>query len=242
VAAPWREPLGAGRSRRRAAVPAARRALPPGPGTEAPHPALDAVGEALREGRDPGPAAHEAGSALAREGWPLEQALDALHGLHGSLVGGDPCWTAVRALGAGWGDTVLSLVGGTSCEDPLTGLAGAAHLRTRVRELFRAGPPVVAAHALLVVEDVLDDRAGDGLPAALRRAHLGQQVRTVVPGDAVVADLGPRLVVLVARDERLHRRAALLQRLVVPAPRTWVEGLPPDADGAAALLCDLTLA
>lgn len=228
MAAPWR---------RSSPAPTLRpAAVPPV------HPCLEAVGEAFGSGVDPVPAAHAAGGALAREGWAMDAALDALHDLHGSLVGGDPRWDVVRALGAGWGEAALALVHGTSCEDPLTGLAGPAHLRTRVAELLRGGPGVAVEHALLVVEEDGSPEGGDPLARGMRRVHLGQQVRTVVPGDAVVADLGPRLVVLLRRDDRLHRRAALLRRLVAPAPRTWVEPVPATPGGAAALLADLALA
>lgn len=233
MAAPWK---------RSATVPTPRPAA--GPRV---HPCFEALGEALAPRRgtagvDPVAPAREAGGALAREGWALDAALDALHDLHGSLVGGDPRWDVVRAFGAGWGEAALALVHGTSCEDPLTGLAGPAHLRTRVAELLRGAPGAAADHALLVVEEDGSREGGDPFARGMRRVHLGQQVRTVVPGDAVVADLGPRLVVLLRRDDRLHRRAALLRRLVSPPPRTWVEGLPPTAEGAALLLGDLALA
>src|SRR5699024_2782462 len=52
-------------------------------------------------------------------------------------VGAAPPYRVVRALSVAWVETSLQYVHEMSCEDPLTGLATLAHMRSRLDEVYR---------------------------------------------------------------------------------------------------------
>lgn len=237
-------------------------------------PRFEAVGEALMSGPDaagpartgasrPGPAGRGGGIAtdpdliaacavtgreLARDGISLAEALDSLRSTWGIAAQGEPAYDAVEALATAWGETTLSYVHQLSCEDPMTGLASLAHVRSRLSEVYRADAGRRCARdsrALVVV----DERAlpEDPVSAALHMARLGEAARTVFMGGEVIGRIGThRLVVVAARDERLGQRVALLRRMVHSRPsgdrstRVWIEGLPATEPAAAALLDELS--
>lgn len=231
--------------------------------------AMRALGEALgREepgsagrGADRGTAASgEAGRALAAAGVPLGEALDALAGSWGSFMGGDPPFPAVRAFADAWGDGTLAWLHRLGCEDPMTGLAGPGHLRTRIAEVLRAagqpGSPRLG-HALVVADLRPDGQVvgADPLLDALVVARAGTMLRSVFAGDETLATLGgARLGVLTGAHPWLPRRATLLERMLAtvaagdeaPGSRpphravaVRVLPLPTDAEVAHLLLDDL---
>ena len=215
-------------------------------------PWLDAVGEALAS--DPGCRGVEtrhlceaAGQALAGDGVPLTGALDAVRTTARAVTGREPPYAALRAVGAGWSEATLDHLREVTCEDPLTGLAGLPHLRSRLGELYRdeaASIDLVRDHHALLVLDTPDPPLdGAVFGAALRTARLADTVRCVFPGGLTAGRVGrERVAVLVRRDGRLDRRLALVRTLlerVTPATRVWVESLPHDDATAATLLDEL---
>lgn len=239
------------RGRRLEAVdPGASRLLSPGERLGLPH-RFEAVGEALASGSDPLGACAVAGEELARDGASLPESLESLRVTWLAVTGADPSYDAVSALLTAWSETTLGYLHRLSCEDPLTGLASQAHLRSRISELYRArkGADLNLEHALVVCElpgsGDPSDAPGDHFTRAMRLARAGESARTVFARGETIARLGTsRVAVLVERDERLGRRVRVLRTLLSSidpeqAPRAWIEGLPGSDDVAAILLDEL---
>ena len=210
----------------------------------------EALGEALTSGSDVLGACAVAGEDLARDGASMQEALEGMRDTWRRSGAGDPSYDAVSALVTAWGETTLGYLHQLSCDDPLTGLASQAHLRSRLSELYRlAGADGVAGHALVVVAQRLgvdpSDEAGDHFTRAMRLARAGQMARTVFAHDETVARLGMhRVVILSRRDERLGRRVRVLGTLLEGSPeagpvRLWIEGLPGTDHLAGSLLDEL---
>lgn len=223
---------------------AQRRNVPPG---------LDAVAEALAAGRTAVAAAAEVGRELASDGVSLGEALSGLAAAYAAVGAGLPDFETVSSLSVAWSDATLDFLHDVTCEDPLTGLASAPHLRTRLAEVYRgaerAGADVRRTHALVVV-DV--PRRPDGLveaaPAfgrALGLAAVAEVLRAVFDGDETVARLGSdRVAVLVTRTESLGEAVARVRttagRLDLPtSPVVWIEGLPGQRELGVRLLAEL---
>jgi hypothetical protein len=220
-------------------------------------PRFGAVGEALVSGSGSVEACEVVGSDLARDGVPLEEVLDALSTTYRMVRGGDPDHADTRALALGWSEATLGYLNRLSCEDPLTGLASMAHVRSRLGELYRGQPgdggAVRDTYALVVV-DVPSARGTAQVgrirvEQALRASRIGELVRSVFTGAQTIARVGPRkVVVLCERDDRLGGRVAeLRQRLVglgspVPSARVWLQALPDSEAEAATLLDELARA
>ncbi len=187
---------------------------------------------------------------LARDGISLEEGLDALSTTYRMVRGGDPDHADTRALSLGWSEATLGYLHRLSCEDPLSGLASTAHLRSRLAELYRGqrdGAAIRDTHALVVVEVPAargTSHAGTiRVEQALRASRVGDLVRTVFTGTETVGRVGPRkVVVMCERDDRLGPRVAELRRGLVgieagvPAARAWIEALPDREAEAASLL------
>lgn len=217
-------------------------------------PRFEVVGDALVAGADPLDACREVGRDLARDGASLEEALEALRDTWRLVAAADPDLDAVAAFLGSWSETTLSFVHHISCEDPMTGLASLAHLRSSISALFRGhvqgeGHPR-DTHALVVVDLPYDRHGfrhrvnGDSITRALRVARLGETARTVFPGSDVIGRLSTnRIVVLAERESRLGVRVRLLRRLIegldvgTQEVRVWIEGLPA-TDLSAGLLLD----
>lgn len=214
---------------------------------------LEAVGEALASGSDSAAAAEMAGRRLADDGASLAEALADLSTTTRLVVDRDPDFAETQALATAWSEATLGYLHQLSCEDPLTGLASLAHLRSRVSELYRAAPSGAASaedHALVIVDlaeapaaGIADDPVGGGSASelgfarALRTVRAGELARTVFPRTEPVGRVGPRRVaIVVRRDLELGRRVALLRSMIGNtdlAARVWIEGLPPSDEGAA---------
>lgn len=162
--------------------------------------------------------ARDVGRRLAGEGAGVGEALRTQRA-EAQVRGREPRPEEVEALVEGWADTTLGHLHRLTCEDPLTGLATMAHLRTRAAEQRRAGVDLARAHALVVVSPSggEGDRSSHGsLGAALLCAALGERVRVVFGGGETVAHTHTgRVVVLAGRDHRLEGLVALLRRLLV---------------------------
>ena len=214
----------------------------------------EALGEALTSGSDVLGACAVAGENHARDGASMQEALDGLRDTWRQCSTGDPSYDAVSALVSAWGETTLGYLHQLSCDDPLTGLASQAHLRSRLSELYRlaeTGDVVhtrLGAHVLVVVGLPLgdpSDEAGVHFTRAMRLARAGELARTVFSGDQTVARVGThRVAILCTRDERLGRRVQVLRTLLDGSPedgpvRLWIEGLPGTDHLAGALLDEL---
>jgi hypothetical protein len=222
--------------------PELRAALPP---------RFEAVGESLASGSGTVAACEVVGASLARDGLALAEALDGLATTARLVCGTNPDFDDVRAFSVAWSDAMLGYLNGLSCEDPLTGLASLAHLRSRVSDLYRgaAAGGVRESHALVVVAappwpDAASGR-DDVLTRAMRVAQLGDTARTVFSGTETIGHVAPgRVVVLAGRDDRIGRRVGLLRRMLddnaVAHARVWIEGLPDDDTAAGSLLDELT--
>jgi GGDEF domain-containing protein len=218
------------------------------------------VGEALVSGSDVLPdvldACEVAGEDLARDGASMQEALEGLRDTWQRVSGCDPSFEVVTAFLTAWSETTLGYLHQLSCEDPLTGLASQAHLRSRLAELHRLDQDGVAlaGHALVVCAmppgDDPSEESGDHFTRAMRLARVGELARTVFPRDETVARLGThRVAVLVPRDERLGRRVRVLRTLLdgvgtghgpgAGPVRVWIEGLPSSDAGVGMLLDEL---
>lgn len=226
--------------------PEARRDLPEQVRARLPH-RFEAVGEVLASGSGSLYAFEVAGRSLAQDGAALDEVLADLRAATLAAVGREPAYVEVHALSVAWSEATLAYLHQLSCEDPLTGLASLGHLRARLSELYRGrGQRLQESHALVVM-DLPADRPGmsqgDALARTLRVTKLAESARTVFPGEETIGRVGTnRMVAIVARDERLGRRVALLRTLVAGSDhpiRIWIEGLPATDDGASFLLDEL---
>jgi hypothetical protein len=229
---------------RRASAPSRRDLVPPG---------FEALYDALESGGAGTEAVAEIGRRAAREGASLDDMLTGL-ALTYQCFGGvldEPPFEVVRALAAAWADTSLRYLHTVSCEDPLTGLASLAHVRTRMLEIYREGarcgvqgPP---DYALLIVEVQWNTSESSPFDRLLRFIDIAEILRTVYSGDETVGQLSSsRAVALVRRDDQVgHFVSGLLgllqgwQDRTGIATRLWIEGLPASADSAGVLLDEL---
>lgn len=219
-----------------------RRRVPPG---------FEAVAEALVSGEEPDAACDVAGRTLALDGASLGEALSRLRTTFNALGGAVPSFEAVEALAVSWSEATLEFLQDVTCEDPLTGLASAAHLRTRLAEVCRSaegsGSAVRRTHALVVVDAVAPaGTAGiDPMARALGLAAVADILRTVLAGEETIARSGTdRVVALVRRTPALGESVALarglLDELELPRRcRIWIEGLPDREQQAVRLLSEL---
>lgn len=213
---------------------------------------FEAVGEALVSGSDPAAACSVAGRAVARDGASLGEALDALRVTYTAVCGRVPDFSAAEALSVAWSEATLEYLHQLSCEDPLTGLASLAHIRTRLAEIYReadqAGTDVRATHALVIVETRGTPDADPDLhfTRALQLATVAEALRGVFSGGESTGRLGThRAVAVVHRRLDLGRQVALLRSLLRDLDldesqvRVWIEGLPAHAESLTRLLDEL---
>ena len=190
-----------------------------------------------------------AGEDLARDGASMQEALEGMRDTWRQASAGEPSYDAVSALVTAWSETTLGYLHQLSCDDPLTGLASQAHLRSRLSEVYRlSGDGTASDHALVVVALPLgdpSDEAGDHFTRAMRLARAGEMARTVFARDETIARLGRhRVGILCRRDDRLGRRVRVLGTLLDGSPedgpvRLWIEGLPGTDHFAGSLLDEL---
>ncbi|WP_308258219.1 GGDEF domain-containing protein [Saccharothrix obliqua] len=245
------------RSRWRTATTAAGWAFP----ADWPLPEVDEVCAAVLGGpADPSAALYRLGGARAEAGADLAETLLDLAALHAVLaeppgstgivspnVDATPA-SMLRATALGWGDVVCRQIADSGADDPLTGLATGAYLRTRLREVYaEARATGRREHVLVLVALDLDRVVGWSRVVAM--TLLADALREVFDAGQTIAVVGPALAaVLVRRDEALHRSMANLRvlaadRLAVdphvartgPA-EVWLEELPATYGEAVALL------
>jgi hypothetical protein len=218
---------------------------------------FEAVGEQLAARRDASVACAMVGREMARDGADLGEALDGLRLTYARVLGGEPDFRAVRALGVAWSEETLGYLHQLSCENPLTGLASLPHLRARLTEVYRgaeqAETSVATSHALVVLDLPLlapTSSWEDAFESTLRLVRLAECARLAFPGGETICQATPdRVVVLAGRGDLLAQRVGLLRDLVddlLPAiarsergPRVWIEGLPSSNAGAGLLLDEI---
>jgi GGDEF domain-containing protein len=217
---------------------------------------FEAVAEALASGRDALAACAVVGRDVARDGADLGEALDGLRATFHMVGAGAPDFAATRELAVAWSETTLEYLHQLSCEDPLTGLASLAHVRTRLSELYRCAEQtdvsVQGSHALVVVELRFLTVATPGehqFTRALRLVRVAEALRAVFSGGETIGRVGTdKAVVVVPRTVDLGTSVALLREFLeelevgAAETRVWIEGLPASGDSAARLLDDLARA
>jgi GGDEF domain-containing protein len=214
---------------------------------------FEAVAEALAAHADVVGACSVVGRDVVGDGAALAEALADLRWTYRLVRGTAPAVDAVEALSVAWSEATLQYLHDLSCEDPLTGLASLAHVRSRLDEIYRdaelSDVAVARSHALVLVE--LGHRGRSDLQEqpfarAMLLAQVAEAMRAVFCGGETLGRLGPdRAVALVCRSRDLGVSVGLLRDLLADLDvedadvRVWVEGLPADADATGGLLDEL---
>jgi hypothetical protein len=195
----------------------------------------------------------ELGRSAAAEGVALDDVLANVattYQISGDIVD-EPPFEVVRALAASWADSSLRFLHSISCEDPLTGLASLAHMRTRMAEVYRETDRrrvvPTATHALLVVQLHWPDTVTTTFDRLLRLIDVAEMLRSVYTGDEVVGQLtASRAAALVRRDTSIGQSVSSLLGLLQEweqrtgvVTRLWIEGLPATQLAGEALLDEL---
>ncbi len=214
---------------------------------------FEAVGEALVSGADATAACSVVGRDVARDGAALGEALSGLRATYSLVLGTVPDFAATEALSVAWSEATLEYLHDLSCEDPLTGLASLAHVRTRLAEIYReaelSDDGVQVTHALVIVEICfreVADAPEHHFTRALRLVQITEAIRAVYSGGQTIGRLGlDRAVAVVPRTPDLGTSVALLREFLgdldlgAADVRVWIEGLPAAAESATRLLDDL---
>ena len=214
---------------------------------------FEAVGEALASDADTIAACTVVGRDVARDGAALGEALHGLRATFALVNGTTPDFRSAEALSVAWSEATLEYLHQLSCEDPLTGLASLAHVRTRLDELYReaeqSGISVQASHALVLVEmcfTSVTDPTDQHFTRALRLVQLTEAIRSVFSGGETIGRLGlNRAVTIAPRQIDLGMSVAMLREVIralelgAPEVPVWIEGLPAAADSATRLLDEL---
>src|SRR3954454_2824019 len=214
---------------------------------------FEAVGEALVSDGDVVAACAVVGRDVARDGAHLGEALSGLRATYHLVRGTPPDFEATEAMSVAWSESTLEYLHALSCEDPLTGLASLAHLRTRLDEIFREAEltdvNVHGSHALVVVQldlHQLEPVPGHQFTRALRLVQVSEALRTVYSGGQTLGRLGlNRAVALVPRTVDLGVTVSLLREFLdeldlgATDVRGWIEGLPSSRASSTRLLDEL---
>jgi hypothetical protein len=208
-------------------------------------PTVDAVCEAVTTHRRPADrdravvkALAQWGGARAAAGIGLGETLSDLAALH-AAVASDPGGEAagrgpagvrlIRVVSLAWTDVACGDLAETAVVDPLSGLASARYLRTRLAEVYQAararGTRVSEGYGLVVVTmDV------HGWSRVAPLAVAGDAAAVVFDAGESIAVVGRSTVVVLAPREGLVARVAVLRRLV--NRRTTAIGPVPTHGGA----------
>jgi hypothetical protein len=214
---------------------------------EWPHPTVDAVCEAVTARGRPAERDRAVQSALAQWGGAraaagigLGETLSDLAALHAALAS-DPVGEGtgrgqdgvrlIRVVSLAWTDVACGDLAETAVVDPLSGLASARYLRTRLAEVYQAararGTRVGDGYGMVVVTmDV------HGWSRVAPLAVAGDAAAVVFDAGESIAVVGRSTVVVLAPREGLVERAAVLRRLV--NRRTTAIGPVPTHGGAPA--------
>src|SRR5262249_17515552 len=111
----------------------------------------------------------------------------------------------VRATAVAWTDVTLAEVSANQVIEPLTGLATAGYLRTRLGEVYRsaraAGVPAGARHVFVLV--AFDLRRVHGWARLVPMLLAAEAIREVFDGGQTHAALGPSVAAVLCRRGQL---------------------------------------
>lgn len=229
-------------------------------------PEVDVVCRAVLSGTEPDDALVKLGRARALAGSGLGETLQDVAALHAVLtvrehsdgmVAADPDAVPARLLrvtALAWSDVLVHQLAHTEACDGLTGLANAAYLRARLREVYRActatNTPAPSRYVLIVVSPDLAHTTGWARLAAL--VLLADVLRAVFDAGQTLATLGrATMVVLAERGDELNERVAMARQLAVTRlgvdpqlrelcpPSVWLEALPTTHAAACRLIAEL---
>ncbi|GLZ54856.1 GGDEF domain-containing protein [Actinomycetospora sp. NBRC 106378] len=233
--------------------------------SEWPDPTVDEVCEVVLSGRV-GPPLERAmtrwAGARAAAGIGLDETLSDLAALHTAVSGalgalgerrrlglpGAEGSRLVRVVSLGWTDVACGDLSEAAAVDPLSGLASARYLRTRLAEVYRSarahGTSVGDAYALVVVTLQV---AGWSRVAPLTVA--GDAAAVVFDAGETIAVVGRSTVVVLAPRDGLAARVRVLRGMlarrlagasgVTGSPSARIAPLPATLDGVADTLARL---
>ncbi|ASU81565.1 hypothetical protein CDO52_01050 [Nocardiopsis gilva YIM 90087] len=199
-------------------------------------PAVESLCAAAFEGTDMSAACVRFGQARARSGTSIGAALTDFAALTDVLGWSAPPLDLVTSVAEGWVD------GGRSrddCQDPLTGLATTAYLRTRLGEVYRGSGPEAhpsATHVLILVA------LASGIDPWRRTARLivlGHELRQVfTQGESIALLSRGRIAVLAPLSPHLDERVRRLRDELCLGHEAdvWTVALPDDLDHALTFL------
>lgn len=221
------------------------------PSTPSVPPGFEPMADALRYQGAVIAAAQEIGRQAAGDGASLDDVLTDVALTYQSVSGaGEPAFEVARAVSTAWADASLRFLHAVSCEDPLTGLASLAHLRSKILETYREqakSGATTPSHAFVVVEIDPGWEPASHFDKMLRLVDIAECMRRVYTGDESIGRLtASRAVAVVRRDDRLGPSVAALRELlrdwhaeVGVATRVWIEGLPNGQQAADVVLDEL---
>jgi hypothetical protein len=215
------------------------------------HPAVDAVVEAVADGRSPEAPAHRLGVARSSAGIGLDETLEDVACLY-RAVGAPVDVDVVRGAALGWvqgreREPTLSGV-----RDPATGLPTVDYLGERLRETYGratgAALPVSETHCLVVVDVAVDEL--DAWQRMARAASVGRTLDQVFGSGHPMASLSDGVfAVLCERSPDVARLSQSVRRIIernaqilgvagtLRRPvRVWLERLPSSHAAAVDLL------
>lgn len=211
---------------------------------------VDALCEALMDGRDLWDAAERLGRDRATAAVGLAETLSDVDALT-TLVSEEFAEQLRRAVSLGWSEVATAPQ--VSLVDPMTGLVSLGYLQLRLAELYRAAAAgaesVPTSHALVIVKI---HSAGHGLRRRLPMVVAADGLRSVFDGGETLAVLSDSVIaVLCERTDNLPLRAALarsvgrklLDRDELTGPVTitgWIEALPTTSSMADQMLAELS--
>ncbi len=224
---------------------------------------VDEVCAAMLGTADPSGVLYRLGTARAESGAGLAETLLDLAALH-AVLEEPPGSTGIvsanvdaiparmlRATALGWGDVMSNKAVNCAADNPLTGLATGAYLRTRLREVYAEARTTGRQDYVLVLV-ALDLSRTSGWSRVVAMTLLADALREVFDSGETIASLGPSVAaVLLKKDLRLERAVANLRlltadRLAVDphvAPtgpvQVWLETLPAHYEQASDLLTGL---
>lgn len=219
------------------------------------HAAVDALVEALTDGRSVVAPAERLGNARAAAGVGVAEAMDDVACLY-SIIGLPVDPRAIRAVAVGWVEEHDRVPFQTATNDPSSGLPTGDYLGERLRETYgvaaRKGTDVRSTHCLLVLDVGLDNL--DMWQRLARSAAIGRTLHQVFGDGHPMAAIGDgTFVVLCERGPATAQLGQSLRRVVernaevlgltaeVRRPtRVWVERLPEAHDDALMLLDHLS--
>lgn len=218
------------------------------------HPAVEALVEALSDGRCPAAAAERLGEARGRVGISIGETIDDISCLF-DLWGTPPDVSVLRAVSTGWavGNESAPVVPQTI--EPRSGLVTVTYLTQRLKETYgtadRLGTSASTTHCLVLVDVAVENIAG--WQRIARAAAMGKVLTDTFGLGHPVATLGGGIYAALStrspdpspvRAELRHRieRTALafgVSAILRRPPRIWIEPLPARHADAARMLQDL---